>query len=119
ARDPRLSRAGRKRTETRHPNQWANLAGYNREPNLEYTCSTLSRPRKTSNSKHQTSNILNVFLRRQRVGIFATRAQKTPARSRLSHFRSSWERESGRCRPAGCGFEQDHAGESFARDSAH
>ena len=38
-------------------------AGHNREPNLEYACSTLSRPRKTSNSKDQTSNILNVFLR--------------------------------------------------------
>ena len=59
----RLSRAGRKRTETRHPDRWANLARYNREPNLEYICSTLSRPRKTSDSKDQTSNTLNVFLR--------------------------------------------------------
>jgi dTMP kinase len=32
-------------------------------PNLEYICSTLSRPRKTSDSKDQTSNTLNVFLR--------------------------------------------------------
>src|SRR5438874_2907890 len=56
-------RAGRKRTETRHPDRWANLAGYNREPNLEYICSTLFRPRKTSDSKDQTSNALNVFLR--------------------------------------------------------
>jgi thymidylate kinase len=42
---------------------WANLAGYDREPNLEYICSTLSRPRKTADSKDQTSNTLNVFLR--------------------------------------------------------
>jgi len=41
-----------------YPDRWANLAGYNREPNLEYTCSTLSRPRETSGSKDQTPNIL-------------------------------------------------------------